>query len=477
MDHPTPTSFSHLAFLSTSASSYTSDSGDRLPRLEQSFCKGYYCCGINLDDLHGLLEHFEEHHVLGTSPAGSILANQIAAVLPPQSKDLASSKGANQLGQAQSSPAGNPSNLPSGGAFSMDDIDMEMDDDLRLGNFVSPTSLQNNNANQAGVNRVKPPHPLAFSTRRSASPHSTNSSPDMSAPSTPTMDSDMESDFDPSASSSSLHFFPPMGTITPSMLYPRKRSNSPPVVFPDHFSINSPAFNATETPQTVTGNQLQQQSVQPQVLQGSGSTSTGAPIIMGTDPTSTTLNPLNLGPGQQGFVAPPPTLPSGRVWTPPASKPFKCPVPGCDKAYKQQNGLKYHRLHGHCNNRGRDSSTAASTPVEDDGRETLEEKPYGCYVGAGCGKRYKNMNGLRYHYQHSGPHGQIGLQMLAVGSHPPPLGGAASRGSRASSAASSRNHSRANSPEPQQVPLHSQLPQFPKATGSFPSLPLALSGH
>lgn len=30
-------------------------------------------------------------------------------------------------------------------------------------------------------------------------------------------------------------------------------------------------------------------------------------------------------------------------------KPFKCPSPGCDKAYKQMNGLKYHRVHGHCN--------------------------------------------------------------------------------------------------------------------------------
>jgi hypothetical protein len=31
-----------------------------------------------------------------------------------------------------------------------------------------------------------------------------------------------------------------------------------------------------------------------------------------------------------------------------------------------------------------------------------------------------SMNGLRYHYQHSGAHGQIGLQMLTNGTHPPP---------------------------------------------------------
>ncbi|KAJ3716421.1 hypothetical protein C8R42DRAFT_724890 [Lentinula raphanica] len=43
-------------------------------------------------------------------------------------------------------------------------------------------------------------------------------------------------------------------------------------------------------------------------------------------------------------------------------------------------------------------------------------KPYACGVGD-CPRRYKNMNGLRYHYQHSGDHGAIGLQWLASGKH------------------------------------------------------------
>jgi transcription factor SFP1 len=29
-------------------------------------------------------------------------------------------------------------------------------------------------------------------------------------------------------------------------------------------------------------------------------------------------------------------------------KPYRCTYPGCDKAYKNPNGLKYHNLHGHC---------------------------------------------------------------------------------------------------------------------------------
>jgi hypothetical protein len=68
-------------------------------------------------------------------------------------------------------------------------------------------------------------------------------------------------------------------------------------------------------------------------------------------------------------------------------KPYKCPVQGCDKAYKNPNGLKYHNQHGHCN-------------VMSEENEQLSSKPYQCTIGE-CGKRYKNLNGLKYHIEHS----------------------------------------------------------------------------
>ncbi|KAG2178468.1 hypothetical protein INT44_001620 [Umbelopsis vinacea] len=68
-------------------------------------------------------------------------------------------------------------------------------------------------------------------------------------------------------------------------------------------------------------------------------------------------------------------------------KPYKCPVQGCDKAYKNPNGLKYHNQHGHCN-------------VITEESEQLSSKPYQCTIGE-CGKRYKNLNGLKYHIEHS----------------------------------------------------------------------------
>ncbi|KAI5948997.1 SFP1 [Candida theae] len=87
------------------------------------------------------------------------------------------------------------------------------------------------------------------------------------------------------------------------------------------------------------------------------------------------------------------------------NKPFKCPVIGCDKTYKNQNGLKYHRAHGHQGQSLRENPDGtisiidpeSNTPYLDN--SALEkDKPYRCEV---CGKRYKNLNGLKYHRGHT----------------------------------------------------------------------------
>uniref|UniRef100_A0A8C6T0G0 JAZF zinc finger 1 n=1 Tax=Neogobius melanostomus TaxID=47308 RepID=A0A8C6T0G0_9GOBI len=55
-------------------------------------------------------------------------------------------------------------------------------------------------------------------------------------------------------------------------------------------------------------------------------------------------------------------------------KPFACPVPGCKKRYKNVNGIKYHAKNGH----------RAQIRVR---------KPFKCR----CGKSYKTSQGLRHH--------------------------------------------------------------------------------
>ena len=81
-------------------------------------------------------------------------------------------------------------------------------------------------------------------------------------------------------------------------------------------------------------------------------------------------------------------------------KPFRCPVIGCEKAYKNQNGLKYHKAHGHAtqqlheNGDGTFSIVNPETSAPYPGTLGMEkEKPFKCDY---CGKRYKNLNGLKY---------------------------------------------------------------------------------
>ncbi|KAF1835284.1 hypothetical protein BDW02DRAFT_619381 [Decorospora gaudefroyi] len=99
-------------------------------------------------------------------------------------------------------------------------------------------------------------------------------------------------------------------------------------------------------------------------------------------------------------------------------KPFRCPVIGCEKAYKNQNGLKYHKQHGHQNQQlkenddGTFSIVDPLTSIPYPGTVGMEkEKPYRCEV---CGKRYKNLNGLKYHRSHA-PHCNPELAMQKLG--------------------------------------------------------------
>lgn len=88
------------------------------------------------------------------------------------------------------------------------------------------------------------------------------------------------------------------------------------------------------------------------------------------------------------------------------NRPFKCPVIGCDKTYKNQNGLKYHRAHGHQNQKLFENPDGTISVIDPESNQPYEDgsflmeadKPYKCDV---CNKRYKNLNGLKYHKGHS----------------------------------------------------------------------------
>jgi hypothetical protein len=85
------------------------------------------------------------------------------------------------------------------------------------------------------------------------------------------------------------------------------------------------------------------------------------------------------------------------------SKPYRCAIPGCTKKYKNINGLQYHIRDA------KGSSGHAPAIVREDG--TLESpvsdsRPYKCQMPR-CKKAYRTPNGLNYHVQHG--HGQPDL--------------------------------------------------------------------
>ncbi|RKP06243.1 hypothetical protein THASP1DRAFT_31937 [Thamnocephalis sphaerospora] len=106
---------------------------------------------------------------------------------------------------------------------------------------------------------------------------------------------------------------------------------------------------------------------------------------------------------------------------PSAERPYRCSVPGCDKSYKNANGLKYHNLHGHCNGNAAASAHATHSAgmaahgtthahgVAGNEPHRSQIKPYRCTI-PDCGKSYKNLNGLKYHVEHAHP-GAIALPL------------------------------------------------------------------
>ncbi|KZO97365.1 hypothetical protein CALVIDRAFT_563149 [Calocera viscosa TUFC12733] len=270
------------------------------PLARDDFCRDFTCCGLVLQDLHSLLQHYEDVHVV-----------------------------------VMESPEVGPQNPKGMAAAAFDPSEMELEpgpsNKLQGGNMMSP-NLQS--AFDTSVLRTGPRGSFP-----SIQTSSRTNSPTRSGASTP-----MSQRF-------------PYGLDSP----------------------NSPASSITPALLSAPSTPLSSRPGSPNSGNYSDSTTT-----ISRPASSLTRN-----------------------------KPFKCPTPGCNKQYLQANGLKYHRLHGQCNFASKDPSLEGLT--EQEAEEKL--RPYACAVGGNCERRYKNMNGLRYHYQHSGAHGAIGLALLASGQH------------------------------------------------------------
>ncbi|GAA6040743.1 hypothetical protein JCM8097_003275 [Rhodosporidiobolus ruineniae] len=504
------------------------------PKIEAQFFKNFTCCGLDLQDLHGLLEHFEECHVAFDDDSATDGGMEMDAEPAESEGTISGPPSPRLLAMGQPGRAGyeqkksglssfETPDSPATHALHLDggmELDMDMGDDHDDGS--SPSSVGSSSSHltsssgfpqQPTMSSFENPLPLHGSAKKkqtptpsygngSVAPSATTIPPTLvgfdahsrtasSQPGTPGANGD-----EPSNPIDSLAFLPagtvnpvqalgappaPGGGLAPSLLFPAvpsvaaSTSQSPPPgqpslgvdamggVYEDEYEEETSEEEEDETdeeedrkpsitpntglpgflpsgslppvPSAIPGSAKKKKSHSasphlslspppigglpahpvinphdPHTIAALANTTLKDPMqtaaaIAALGPNSLAALPTALHPLGQGVQI----SPSGRPYTPPSEKPFKCTVPGCDKSYKQQNGLKYHRLHGHC----------GANAIKDGIDPRSEGKPYVCHV-ASCGKRYKNMNGLRYHYQHSGAHGALGLQMLAQGCHPPP---------------------------------------------------------
>ncbi|PHH81767.1 hypothetical protein CDD83_3485 [Cordyceps sp. RAO-2017] len=406
-------------------------SSSYLPKLEANFMRDFTCCGKILPNLHDLLQHYEEAH---TQPSPNTSRHTVLT----------------QLGQAlvPGASAGSSSRTTPG-----------------------PGQINSQSSSQHGR-----PHASAFQI--GGGPNSGHSSAQMSPALASTNDdmdavADMEMDDavgtmeldDSNKMHQTRQLFGqqqrPQLNMNTSGLTQGLRTSQPPTPAAASFGLqNNPTVSSVNTPTLTTQQQLPQQNARMVGLDDMDEDLPGMPLGGGNsadlgdgsftngnsesnfcinDPGKHLFSPNNAAPAgnrtiqqqlaalglQQGQFADPEAnkillqrLQS--MMMPEEHKPFKCPVIGCEKAYKNQNGLKYHKAHGHQtqqlheNGDGTFSIVNPETSAPYPGTLGMEkEKPFNCDT---CGKRYKNLNGLKYHKAHSLPcNPEFKLQALAAG--------------------------------------------------------------
>ncbi|KAH7394361.1 hypothetical protein BKA66DRAFT_567311 [Pyrenochaeta sp. MPI-SDFR-AT-0127] len=435
-------------FVSNSPSFHSSS---YLPKMEAAFMKDFTCCGLTLASLHDLLQHFEETHA--NAPAAR--ASQPASSgLPPTSGAPATSVAP---GQTQGEPSMNTQFgfQPRSGSINgsrqrlgsisrsnlstvqdvdtLEDMDMDMDgisfdnlgpiEEAPMQFPVQQTqfnqsqsqlpqlnvNLANTMQNHQGLRTSTPSTPAAsqqFNLQNNPTVSSVNTptlgtipmqnthnltSPESSHPGTP---AELDMDFN--------NFNPMMGMdmgMGMGMNMNFGNGNFGMSGFDNNGTIDQPGKRLFSK-QGAGLSQAQLQAALKNYQLGGNDQSELARRLR----EQQLLNGASI-----------PQFPF-----PEEVKPFRCPVIGCEKAYKNQNGLKYHKQHGHQNQQlkenddGTFSIVDPLTSIPYPGTVGMEkEKPYRCEV---CGKRYKNLNGLKYHKSHA-PHcnPELAIQKLGLG--------------------------------------------------------------
>lgn len=346
-------------------------SSSYLPKLEANFMKDFACCGLTLASLHDLLQHFEEVHA-GAPPSRTSQGGQVGlpptngsvngGITPGQTQSQGEPATHTQLGfHPRSGSVGGfrPQRLGSDG-FSrtnlstvqdMDTMDgMEMDDindglatiDEASNGFGQPSQFSQNQSQLQPLNVNMANNMQNHQGLRTSTPTTPSASQQFNLPNNPTV--------------SSVNT-PTLGTAP----------------MPNH-NLTSPESSHPSTPAELDMDFMntfnQPMMGVPGMDMGFGNTgfNTGMPGFDGTidQPGKRLFSKQGSGLSQQQLQAAFKNYQMGngdqtdlakrlreqalmnganvpQFPFPEEVKPFRCPVIGCEKAYKNQNGLKYHK--------------------------------------------------------------------------------------------------------------------------------------
>ncbi|KAH9826300.1 transcription factor SFP1-like, partial [Teratosphaeria destructans] len=392
-------------------------SSSYLPKMEANYMKDYVCCDIHLDSMHELLQHYEEAHAaqptqtMGRTPKDQQYPSSRAANATSTAQAVQQQAQAQQPSLAHQPPHRSqgiaPSPLFSGQSadqMEFDNLD-DMDMDFAISQMQSPQGSQFQPQPQFGRQQPRGPavnvnlanafQGQGLQTPTTPRPGQKNivHNPTVSSVNTPTLGSQTASQ-QTATPDSSMPGTPAdvdmdynhLNNLNLNLDYSQLAQNS-------NFDTNGTNFGNTQNGGSATIDDPAKRLLS---KQGFGNKGFSNPAFANSELANRIRENqlLNGLAGVGGFVGE-------------EIKPFKCPVIGCEKAYKNQNGLKYHKQHGHQNQQlkenpdGTFSIVDPATSIPYPGTVGMEkEKPYRCEV---CGKRYKNLNGLKYHRQHSPP--------------------------------------------------------------------------
>ncbi|KAJ2798216.1 Transcriptional regulator of ribosomal biogenesis proteins [Coemansia guatemalensis] len=345
----------------TTAGSATADDDFYYPRdLEASFCRDFSCCGLILSDLHDLLQHYEECHVrfeedeapgdipedcffadewpgdlqFGLSLEQQLMLDSTASSTATTSPVLS---GAPKLRSARPTPPLSPSETAASSV-----INSPLESAMPY-----PADTLASRKRSADASSGDRPPALKRQATRESSPTDASSAKGLSGSVLGLYDDDIIAAI---ASATDPLFLSSVAAAAKGCT-------------PNDSGLSHDAFSSTSLAEAANA---------------------AVVAVSGEDSDDDIHLPPSVTAAMAGAVAAAAAAKAHGL-LPRDDKPYRCPVQGCDKAYKNPNGLKYHNLHGHCS-LGEDMQNVS--------------KPYKCRVPE-CYKAYKNLNGLKYHVQHA----------------------------------------------------------------------------